>query len=285
MKKTVVFLTVTFRDGLAVQRAQGTAFLVMVPDKRIGENGGFTYLVTNRHMVDPSVALRRPVQVLGLSIAVNRLLAAEDEGSALTEVALPPLQWQFSTDPSVDLAVAPLGLDRSKVDFLVIPEPIFATKDVVKSRQIAEGDSVMFAGFFAQFPGQKKIEPVIRQGILAMLPDEDMPTTLQLPGKLYLADLHSFHGNSGSPVFVNLGGMRNGAVIVGETYFLIGVLSGYLYESEDLRLDTAATFIGEGHANSGITTIVPVDQLKEILDTPEFVRQREAEAAKLLPQH
>jgi hypothetical protein len=279
LKKAVVFLTVRFQDGQNAGEAQGTAFFVFVPDKRLGENGGFTYLVTNRHMADPSVAIGHVVQVLSFSLRVNRILPQGDSGIQLTEIPLPNIQWALPVDASVDLAVAPLGLDPTKVDYLTISESTFATRDIVKARQITEGDSVMFSGFFAQFPGQRRIEPVIREGMLAMLPDENIPTTLGLPGNLYLADLHSFHGNSGSPVFVNLGGLRNGAMYLGSSYYILGVISGYMYENEDLQLQAAAAFVGHIGANSGITTIVPIDELKALLDQPELSRQRDAAVA------
>jgi hypothetical protein len=277
IKKTVVFLTAFFQDGSNRAKAEGTGFFVVVPDKRLGENQGFVYFVTNRHMADPSVALGHPVQIFGYEISANRRVTPGDMGIEKTTIPLTFQQWIFSSDPSVDLAVAPFGLDQSKVDFLPIPESMFATKDIVISRQISEGDSVLFTGFFAQFPGQQKIEPVIREGILAMLPDEKIPTTLGQPGDLYLADMHSFHGNSGSPVFVNMSGFRNGNMILGApSFLLLGIISGFMYETADLQLQAATTITGTIGANSGITTIVPIDELKAILDSPELQRQRDA---------
>lgn len=211
VKKTVVFFSVFYQDGLTIGREEGTGFFVIVQDTRMGPNGGFSYFVTNRHMADPSIGVGHRVTVLGYSLRVNltnKGMASIKGSVEAYEIQIPVSQlvWVLPTDPSVDLAIAPLGLDQSLVDYLVISESQFATSDVVKSKQISEGDSVLFTGFFAQFPGQKKIEPILREGILAMMPDEMIPTTLGSLGHLYLADLHAFHGNSGSPVFVNLSG-------------------------------------------------------------------------------
>lgn len=279
LKKTVVFLKVIYRDGIAIKTSEGTGFFVSIPDARLEKGREFSYFVSNRHMADPSIIEGHAVQVLGFSILANRILPAGDLGTPMVEIPVPGFAWVFPQDPSVDLAVAPFGLDQAKIDYLHIPESMFATQDIVKSREISEGDSVLFTGFFAQFPGQQRIQPVIREGVLAMLPDEKIPTTLNLPGHLYLADLHSFHGNSGSPVYVNLSGIRNGALYSGQSYLLLGVISGYMYETADLQLQVATTLAGKVGANSGITTIVPIDELKSVLDSPQLARQRDAAAA------
>jgi hypothetical protein len=52
-------------------------------------------------------------------------------------------------------------------------------------------------------------------------------------------------------------------------------MSGYMYETEDLQLQVASTLNGKLGANSGITTIVPVDELKKMLDGPDLSRQRD----------
>lgn len=151
---------------------------------------------------------------------------------------------------------------------------------LLATEKIAEGDPVLFAGFFYQYPGQKKIEPIVRQGIIAMMPDEELTTTLGRLGQVYLADVHVFGGNSGSPVLVNLSGMRNGGFLVGGfPYRLLGIVSGYYYETEDFHLETATTLSGTTNANSGISIVVPAEQLKQLLESPELRRQRDSDAA------
>jgi hypothetical protein len=113
-----------------------------------------------------------------------------------------------------------------------------------------------------------------------MLPEEEIPTILHLPGHLYLADLHSFHGNSGSPVFINTS-ERQGGIRIGNEftnfspYALLGVVSGYMYETAEMQLQVASTYYGNVGANSGITMIVPVDELKKILDGSDLSHQRD----------
>lgn len=280
LKKTVAFLTTEFRDGSQVKQLRGTAFFVFVEDKRLGENRGFVYLVTNRHMVDP-VFHGRSVSPSRVSLRLNLRAASSGIQSAEATLPLvPQFRWYFSQDDGVDLAVVPLAPDQRIYDYEAFPASLFATKDVIESSGVAEGDAVLFAGFFYQFPGQKKIEPIVRQGILAMMPDEDIQTTRGKPGQLYLADVHVMHGNSGAPMFVNVGGFRGGNMIVGGfPYRLLGIVSGYFNETQDFHLEVATTIEGQFNGNSGISLVVPVDALRAILDSPALRAQRDAEVA------
>jgi len=229
LRKTVGFLTVKYlKDGTNMQ-ISGTCFFVFYEDKRFGENKGFRYLVTNRHMAVPGVERGESYAIQQAFVRLN--LRNPDAGKESEEANIPlggGLHWVFPADESVDLAVLPAYPDQNRYDYVDVPASSLATKDQVSTNNIDAGDSVVFAGYFVQFPGQKKIQPVVRQGILSMMPDELMETTLRRPGHLYLADMHTFHGNSGSPIFVNLGGVRNGNLMIGASYLLLGVVSGYL---------------------------------------------------------
>ncbi len=281
LKKVVAFLTVDYQDGNEVGQVRGTAFFVALEDKRLGENRAFIYLVTNRHMAEPEKDGRK-LSIRKVSLRLNLKSAVAEKQSE--EGTLPlgnGLRWYFPKDDAVDLAVMPLVPDEQKYDYAAFPVSLFATQGVIESEKIAEGDAVEFAGFFYQFPGQKKIEPIVRQGILAMMPDEELETTLGKPGRLYLADVHVFHGNSGAPMFVNVGGLRGGGLTLGGfPYRLLGVVSGYFYETEDFHLQVATTLAGTANANSGISIVVPVEELKALLDSAELRQQRDAAVPK-----
>jgi hypothetical protein len=213
LRKTIAFLTVNYQDGDRPGMARGTGFFVYLEDKRLGEDRGFVYLVTNRHMVQPEVDGRK-VSVRNVSVRLN--LKSPRAGMESAEVILPlsgPTRWYFPEDGGVDLAAMPWAPDNQTFDYEPFPASLFATRDVVESQGIAEGDAVLFVGFFYQFPGQKKAQPIVRQGILAMVPDEQMTTTLQKPGRLFLADAHASRKNSGAPMFVNVGGFRGEACL------------------------------------------------------------------------
>jgi trypsin-like peptidase len=228
LKRVVAFLTLDCRDGSVAEEVRGTAFFVFYPDSRIGENRGFIYLVTNRHVAQPELNGHR-LAIQKVSLRLN--LKVPVEGRESEDGAIPVgsgVEWFFPSDEAVDLAAMSIAPDQTKYDYEPFPVSLFATKEVAKERNVAEGDAVLFSGFFYQFPSQRKIEPIVRQGILAMMPEEDLTTTLGGLGRLYLADVHVFHGNSGAPMFVNVGGVRGGSLIVGGfPYLLLGVVSGY----------------------------------------------------------
>jgi hypothetical protein len=266
-------------DGFA--EADGTCFFVFYEDKRGGENFGFMYLVTNRHMAKPGAEDAKNYSVLMTNVRLNLRNSVQSE-----ETTLPigsQLHWYFPADESVDLAVLPVLPDQNRYDYMPLPASIFATNDVVESQGVAEGDHVLFTGYFYQLPGTKKFQPIVREGILAMLPDEKLETTLREPGHLYLADVHVFGGNSGSPLMVALGGFRNGGVYAGG-YKLLGVISGYYHEDSDFKLTVATTLHGRLEQNSGIAMVVPADELKALLDSPSLQAARDAEITAQNPK-
>src|SRR2546421_6570612 len=55
LKKLVGFLRVGFLKGGQAYEAKGTCFFVIYEDKRLGDNTGFVYLVTNRHVAVPGI--------------------------------------------------------------------------------------------------------------------------------------------------------------------------------------------------------------------------------------
>jgi len=185
------------------------------------------------------------------------------------------LHWFFPIEDAVDLAVLPLAPDQDRFDYEAIPISGLATKEKIQSENIAPGDTVVFAGYFYQFPGQRRIQPIVRQGVLALMPDEELKTTLQKPGHLYFADAHAFHGNSGSPLFVNAGGLR-GNTVSPFSVLLLGVISGYYPEGETFSVPAATVLTGQVHDNSGIATVVPAYQLKALLDSREVQAARDA---------
>jgi hypothetical protein len=193
--------------------------------------------------------------------------------------------WYFPADESIDLAVVPVVLDPTTIYFQHIPDSEILIDGPSESVHIAPGYQVVFAGFFYQFPGVKKIQPIVRQGVMAMIPDELVPTVIQNKrGSVFLVDAHSYHGNSGSPVFVNTGGMH-GNTFMPESYKLIGVVSGYYPEHKDGTLSDAAVLTGTVHDNSGITIVVPGEQLKALLYCPELRNIRERDVQNYLATH
>lgn len=272
IRNTVGFLRVFYSNH--TKQIVGTCFFVYYPDDRLGKDRGFVYLVTNRHMAMPGIETGTPE--LAEETAVRLNLKSAHNGKESVEVSTgPTVRWHFPEDPSVDLAVLDLAPSQDIFDFQMIPVSVLATREVIQSNGISPGDGVVFAGYFYQWAGARRIQPIVRQGVLAMMPDEDVRTTLGRPGHIYFADAHAFHGNSGSPMFVNTGGIRGNTIGFG-SYFLLGIVSGYFAEGVDFSLPAATVLTGEVHDNSGITTVVPAYQLTDLLETPELKMERDA---------
>ena len=57
---------------------------------------------------------------------------------------------------------------------------------------------------------------------------------------------------------------------LGYDYRFLGVVTGEVYESNDLTLQTAATYKGNLASNSDISIVVPSDEVKKLLSLPSF---------------
>jgi hypothetical protein len=283
IKKSVAYLqTDCLQDDGKTVSYFATAFFVTKLDDRLEKDQGFGYLVTNRHAAQPGIERGAPCRVSNYWLRVNLRGASPSDLPQATSGALGPgVPWVFPDDPAVDLAIVPLAPDQTKVDYEAIPSTMFATADVVKANNIGEGDVVIFTGLFVQMPGLLRLEPIVRQGTIAMIPSEPIMTTMKRPGNLYLADIHVFGGNSGSPMFVNLGGVRNGGLMMGSNYKLLGVVSGYEFEDTDFNLQAATTYSGTLGANSGVTSIVPAAELDKLINSPKLQSMRDAVIARL----
>lgn len=190
--------------------------------------------------------------------------------------------WFFPDDKSVDLAVTtfhpPFNLNP---DIRVLEFDNFAGRESLRLHRIGEGSTVVISGYFLQFPGQRKFQPILRQGTLSMIPDEPMTTTTGRPGAVYLADVHIFGGNSGSPV---LASPQDDAIHAGQRWF-IGLVSGYYFEKADARMEIATTVKGDTAANSGVAMIVPADEVKKLIENdPRLKGYRDAYLSGLQKQ-
>jgi hypothetical protein len=215
------------------------------------------------------------MQVENISITMNRKQPVGDNIAQEGPLnALGNVPWTVPVDESIDLAVLPMAPDQALFDYSTLPISNFVTDDLVKEQKITDGDPVLFAGFFWQFPGKKRMEPIIRQGNIAMMPEEKIPF-LRMAEKVYLADLHVFGGNSGSPVFVNLAGFHNGKLTFGFEYRLLGVINAEVTEDENFNLELTTTMKGKVAGNSGVSTIVPAEELRALLDDPRLQKLRD----------
>jgi len=260
----------------------GTGFLLFYPDSRVGEGGGFSYLVTNKHMVrepGPDGTLGKGKFLPAISVRINTKKPLQDSGVSFTFEQVPV---SFTTgdlyafvdpvDPQVDLAVIPISLNAETLDYFMIQPALFATKTRIDEQHLDESNEIIFAGLFAPFTGSLRNYPIVRHGKLAMWE----------PGiseDLFLADVMSFGGNSGSPVFIRTGGDNQTTGHI--EYFLLGVMQGFYSTDSKVSVQTAE-LNGVAKENTGVAAVIPAEKISGILESPRAVSRRDLEVAKLL---
>jgi len=265
---------------VAIEIPLGTAFFVLYPDARGGPTFGFLYLVTAKHVLEDTdgtflkevrVRLNLKVPSGGRQADFLSVPVSDDRGNLL---------WYSDSNVATDVAIAPLLPDDKRFDFLPIPISMFADDDLLKREKVVEGDSLNFVGLMSQYYGESKNYPVVRRGTLALMTDEeiDTPTGRQ---HAFIAELTSWPGNSGSPVFLNLAGLREGSMIVGVNLHLLGILSGtFLNKVKGTTVD-ASTVVAGNDLNTGISFVTPAAQIKKILDSQALQQNRDMQVQGL----
>jgi hypothetical protein len=286
--KTIVFITIQAKkEGEAGQpdesvTLRGSGFLVSVPDTRLPTNRSFSYLVTNRHLAEGieqdehGNCKRLQIQETYLTLNLKEPVNGNRLGRERIPLS-PQFHWFFPKDEASDLAVLPIGIP-DEYDSRTISLRDFLTEEKLDQQHVVAGDKILTGGFYSGYAGFHAIQPILREGVLAMLPDGPMTTTMCKSGKVYLADVHIIPGNSGSPIFIIPAlGLNSGVSLGGvpTTFGLLGVISGYMYETSDLTLRASSTWKGSLNTNSGISVVVPAQQLKELLDRPELQHLRD----------
>jgi hypothetical protein len=271
----------------------GTGFFVILKNdtgKGSGE-GAFVYLVTAKHVLkdengaDFDRVYLRLDTLKGEAAFVPLDLIQNGQRLVFTHA-----------DPTVDIAVVPAIPSQTLFDFKVMSEDLLSTKETFTQYNIAEGSNVFFVGLFTTYYGEHANVPIFRFGRMAMFPDEPVPWIdydgqPQQQARLYLIEIQSYGGNSGSPVFFSLGATEQRAkpgnvLLVGSPLLkLAGVMRGRFNDLHPpigfLQTPTASTPVPL--PNIGIAAVTPSYFLHDILfsDTLKKFRADHAVAEPL----
>jgi hypothetical protein len=234
----------------------GTGFFIRVGGSP--EGGGrpetATYLVTARHIPFNGAdrTQKAPRQVWA------RVLNVGDASVRRLRINNAWLVAEESDGMTVDVAVAPVA-ENPEVDVAAITDGAFVTQDVIDRYIIGHGDPLSIVGLFSPRQGSLTPLPIVRSGIIAAEPSEGIERNGRYY-RVYLAELRSWGGLSGSPVFVDLGSNRHpdGAINYQGRLLLLGVLSGHFGLE---RLSPVADPLLAGYKpdelNMGIAMITP----------------------------
>lgn len=244
----------------------GTAFYI---GEVLGNGRAIKYAVTARHVVDAS----RPHGSLWVRCV------RPNGRKALFECPID--SWWCH--PTTDVAVAPLAIPLEEFDLRFLPLELFADDAWLKDNQVGIGDHVVAAGLFTQFIGSSKDAPIARFGRIALTPDEPIrvPGDCRLPAmefRAILAELGSWGGQSGSPVFVYFSIDRDlfaGAEVklVIPNPRLLGLVHGH-YNFPQPVIGLSDDQAAQVHLNSGIAIVVPASEILAVLALDEAKKHR-----------
>ena len=189
------------------------------------------------------------------------------------------LWFQDPNNQASDVVAFPFAPDEKVFDAVGISISLFADEELIKNEKVIEGDALYFVGLMPQYYGDRKNYPLLRKGSLALLTDEaiDTPSGKQ---HVYLADMPSWPGNSGSPVLLNLGGQREGGLMAGFRLYFLGVLLAYYSNMRTGQTVDTATITGGDPSNIGISLVLPATTLRHVLDSELAKKQRDSQIPK-----
>jgi hypothetical protein len=251
----------------------GTAFIVGYPSP--GKKGMVVPLVvTAKHVVGD---LRRIVGRFtrksgGIPAGVTYDLADLRRNGDL---------WEHPDD-GVDLLVF-RTTHFEEVDYEMVGMPFIASKKTFMDEKIQATDRVIFPCLLVNFMGASRNYPVIRDGSVALVPDEPVPLEYDVGNRrirteqeVILIDATSIAGASGSPIFLGPGvrAERGSDSLFATRPWLLGVMHGFYpalpRELVDVQVSKVIPAFRE---NSGIAIASPSWRLLEILEMEEVAKR------------
>jgi hypothetical protein len=224
----------------------------------------------------PSVSIRLNLKSAASDTAVGfiqNIPVTDAQGSLL---------WFHSDDEAEDVVALPLLPDDREFEFSSISTRTFLDDQALNSGALAEGDDVYFIGLMVQYYGVRRNYPLVRRGSLALLTGEsvDTPSGRQ---QVFIAELESWPGNSGSPVFALQDG-KNGLPAKGSNSRFLGMIVASFVNRFSVPLDTgrpAGKLETGDKANTGMTCIVPASTIERVLDSESAQRDRDQRMQRL----
>jgi hypothetical protein len=108
--------------------------------------------------------------------------------------------WFFHPDETVDVAILPMASIRLReYDYQDIAIDLFLTSARSEEYEIGCGDDVFTIGLFAPFAGTVRFTPIVRTGVIAMMPEGRIHHPKFGSMEAYLTESRSLGGLSGSP--------------------------------------------------------------------------------------
>lgn len=255
IKKTVVFIGELNEKN--EPEYYGTGFLVSIDSIR--------HLVTAKHVVMENINDRFTGKMIDNEYRVFFNKKDKSLGShAIVEIKrLLNVKWIFHSNPNVDLAIIPFGVDTTKDDVDAIPNAFFMT-----SKRLFELYNIYFLSYQPELALSTRINPILRTGSISLLNEDNT----------FYIDAFAFPGNSGSPVFLTPSSIRfdNPGVFnindpLGHNF--IGIIGAYIpYREIAISLQTKRPRV-VFEENTGLAKVWSIEYLNEITQSQEFKAQ------------
>ena len=274
LRHCVVFLVQDRTDpetGRIMRVPCATAFVVAVQ----AESNGYwmTYLVTARHCFEASDK-SRPL-----------LVRVSTKSGGFVEVEVPADDWE--QHPQTDVCIAPILFKNDQwVSF--IPADLLLEHSEAESSSLREGHELTYISLFIQHHGKRKVLPLTRKAIIALMPHEKvlLKTGSMTHGEVdaYLVETHSWGGHSGSPVFTTFPGCINQINMKASPVRLLGVMTSHFEVPRQVEffgdiIDGSSC--GQVSEHSGISAVIPSQAILDLLMNDFVKSKREAAAAEL----
>lgn len=243
-------------DDVTKRRPIGTGFFVGVKE---GPDYLASYVVTARHLVDGGTA-KGPIFLRFNTVA-----------GTFADLEVPKDEW--ITHPTTDVAIANVHLPKGIKASYIEPNKINRNTDI-DLFDVSEGTVINTVAFFSQYYGKDTILPILRAGIISLMPHEKMKIKVgkdyYIETLAYLADTISISGHSGSPVFspVNLR--------------LVGIMQGHYELDQYSNYDTDNKPQVKGGTTTGISVVIPAQAIHDLLEMPVVAEQRRLLKAQYL---
>lgn len=249
------------------EKLGGSGFWVAIDSPNV-PNHHWLFGVSNKHVVHK------------ISATVIR---ANARSSGIFTYPTEPTDW-IEHPGGHDIAILVVGYANivPHIELVTIPQEMFVIEQHVQDETVGLGDDVYMIGRFVNHEGRQRNIPSVRFGNISMLPGEpiyiDAKTRAQ---ESFAVELRSMCGYSGSPVFVEVGGVqrRHGGTSMGPPRQLfLGVHWGHILEPWTVEkyiqpARTTALRPGEKEielvqANTGMNGVVPAWRLREMFNLP-----------------
>jgi hypothetical protein len=283
MLRCAIYLYMTVEDAENSEKEGGSGFIAAWPfSPGMSSDWAHLYAITNSHVI---VEGKAPV------IRVN-----DKQGG---KCVLPFRAEDWTLHPNRDdVAVCPLAINSDTHNIAAVSVEHFVTKESVSAHYVGIGDEVCMASRLSHLAGKEQNLPIVRFGHIAMLPIEPVTNPLGIRQESFLIETLSLTGFSGSPVF------WDEAMPILHTYreecpdlnvaierrvrpgWLLGMDWGHLRDKKPImdREGYPMEDAGYYEVNSGIATVLPAWKIREVLELPEFVEQRERDEHEWLKE-